>query len=133
MRVEARLVVNAAGLGAQAVARRSKVCGIKIPPCTSPRETTSVSGRAPFSHLVYPMPTAGGLGVHATLDLGGRGRFGPDVEWVETLDYEPEPRARSVLRRDPHYWPGLPDDALQPGYAGSGRRSPARADRPPIS
>ncbi|MGH8745446.1 MAG: NAD(P)/FAD-dependent oxidoreductase, partial [Burkholderiales bacterium] len=69
--------------------------------------------------LVYPVPEPGGLGVHVTLDLGGQARFGPDVEWVDTLDYRVDParseRFYAAIRR---YWPGLPDGALAPGYAG---------------
>jgi L-2-hydroxyglutarate oxidase LhgO len=75
--------------------------------------------KPPFRHLVYPLPPEGGLGVHVTLDLGGQVRFGPDVEWVDGLDYTVDPgRAQAfygVIRR---YWPGLPDGALVPAYAG---------------
>lgn len=62
----------------------------------------SCSTRAPFSHLIYPVPEPGGLGVHLTIDLGGQAKFGPDVEWVDTLDYARRPRAgRAVLSGDP--------------------------------
>ena len=80
---------------------------------------------------MYPVPEPGGLGVHLTLDLGGRARFGPDVEWVERIDYTVDPRRAerfyAAVRR---YWPGLPDGALEPGYAGirpkiSGKGTPA--------
>lgn len=120
-RVRASLLVNAAGLEAQAVAGRLR----GLPPETVPRRWMakgsyfSLAGRHPFSHLVYPVPEPGGLGVHATLDLGGQVRFGPDVEWVDHIDYRVEPargdRFYAAVRR---YWPGLPDGALQPGYAG---------------
>ena len=95
------------------------------------------SGRSPFTRLVYPLPEDGGLGVHATLDLAGRVRFGPDVEWLrdevdpDALDYAVDP-ARSAafygaIRR---YWPALPDSGLAPAYSGvrpkiSGRAEPA--------
>jgi L-2-hydroxyglutarate oxidase LhgO len=69
--------------------------------------------------LVYPVPEPGGLGVHVTLDLAGQARFGPDVEWVQHIDYrvDPERAARfyAAIRR---YWPSLRDGALAPGYAG---------------
>ena len=87
--------------------------------------------RAPFSRLVYPVPERGGLGVHVTLDLGGRARFGPDVEWVDRIEYTVDPRRAegfyAAIRR---YWPGLPDGALDPDFAGirpkiSGKDAPA--------
>jgi L-2-hydroxyglutarate oxidase LhgO len=78
-----------------------------------------LQGRSPFSHLIYPVPVAGGLGVHLTVDLGGQARFGPDVEWVDTLDYSVDPRrADSFYAAVRRYWPGLKDGALLPGYAG---------------
>jgi len=78
-----------------------------------------LSGRSPFTHLVYPVPVPGGLGTHVTLDLSGRARFGPDVEWVDRVDYAfDESRADSFYRSVRQYWPGLPDGALQPGYTG---------------
>ncbi|MGN7958280.1 NAD(P)/FAD-dependent oxidoreductase [Agrobacterium tumefaciens] len=74
---------------------------------------------APFSRLIYPVPVSGGLGVHLTLDLTGQARFGPDVEWIDEISYEVDPRRSSdfygAIRR---YWPGLPDDSLQPAYSG---------------
>jgi L-2-hydroxyglutarate oxidase LhgO len=78
-----------------------------------------VSGRAPFERLIYPMPNEAGLGVHLTIDLGGQAKFGPDVEWVQALNYDVDPRrADSFYAAIRAYWPGLPDDALQPAYAG---------------
>ena len=117
----ARVVINSAGLGAQDLARRIE--GIprqSIPPSAYAKGNYYVlQGRAPFRHLIYPVPEPGGLGVHLTLDLAGQARFGPDVEWVEKLDYAVDPaRAERFYRAIRSYWPGLPDGALHPGYAG---------------
>ena len=79
----------------------------------------TLSGRSPFSRLIYPVPVPGGLGTHLTLDLGGSARFGPDVEWIEAIDYDVDPRRADLfykaIRR---YWPDLQDGQLLPGYAG---------------
>ena len=121
MRLAAGLVVNAAGLGAQALARSIGGMPIeKIPPLHFAKGNYfSLSGRSPFSRLIYPMPTPGGLGVHLTLDLAGQAKFGPDVEWVNAIDYDVDPgRARSFYAAIRTYWPDMPEGALQPGYAG---------------
>jgi L-2-hydroxyglutarate oxidase LhgO len=121
MRLKAAHVVNAAGLGAQAVARAiDGMPADEIPPLHLAKGNYfSLSIRSPFSRLVYPMPADGGLGVHLTLDLAGQARFGPDVEWVETVGYDVDPgRAQSFYPAIRTYWPGLPDGALQPAYAG---------------
>ena len=121
MHLSARAVVNAAGLTAPSLARRIE----GFPPDKAPPEFYakgnyySLIGRSPFSRLVYPVPEPGGLGVHVTIDLGGQARFGPDVEWIDRIGYEVDPRRAerfyAAIRR---YWPGLPDGALAPGYAG---------------
>jgi L-2-hydroxyglutarate oxidase LhgO len=121
MRLATGLVVNAAGLGAQALAR--SIAGMpvaKIPQLHLAKGNYfSLSGRSPFSRLIYPMPTPGGLGVHLTLDLAGQAKFGPDVEWVDAIDYDVDPRrAPSFYAAIRSYWPDLPNGALQPGYAG---------------
>jgi L-2-hydroxyglutarate oxidase LhgO len=121
MRIAADRVINAAGLGAQALAR--SIRGMppdKIPPLHLAKGNYfSLSGRSPFSRLIYPMPTPGGLGVHLTLDLGGQAKFGPDVEWIDTIDYDVDPRrAASFYAAIRTYWPDLPEGALQPAYAG---------------
>jgi L-2-hydroxyglutarate oxidase LhgO len=117
----AQTVINSAGLKAQQLSRRLQgIPPASIPPTVYAKGSYYVlQGKAPFQHLIYPVPITGGLGVHLTLDLAGQARFGPDVEWVEELDYNVDPgRAESfygVIRR---YWPGLPEGALRPGYAG---------------
>jgi len=115
------LLVNAAGLSAPALARTiDGVPRTSIPPAYFCRGVYfTLSGKTPFRHLIYPVPVPGGLGVHITLDLAGQARFGPDVEWIDGVDYAVDPRRGdafyAAIRR---YWPGLRDDALQPGYAG---------------
>lgn len=79
----------------------------------------SCKKRTRFSHLIYPVPEAAGLGVHLTLDLAGQARFGPDVEWVNKLDFQVDTfRAYGFYEEIRKYWPGLPDDALQAAYCG---------------
>ncbi|MGY0194869.1 NAD(P)/FAD-dependent oxidoreductase [Leptothrix sp. BB-4] len=124
-----RELVNATGLWAPLVSAR-----IGPRPAAAPAlpglhlckgNYVSLTGRAPFSRLIYPMPEADGLGVHLTLDLAGRARFGPDVEWLDgvedpsTIDYRVDPaRLDGLADAIRRYWPGLPDGALQPDYAG---------------
>jgi len=119
--IHCRALVNSAGLRAPSVAR--SIDG--YPTHLVPRELYakgnyySLNRKNPFKRLIYPVPEPGGLGVHVTLDLAGQARFGPDVEWVERIDYDVDPRRAerfyAAIRR---YWPGLPDGALAPGYAG---------------
>ena len=121
MRLRARTVVNSAGLGAQAVARALTGMPVdKVPPLHLAKGNYyALSGRSPFSHLIYPMPEGGGLGVHLTLDMGGQARFGPDVEWIDTLDYVVDPaRADGFAEAIRRYWPAMPEGALAPAYAG---------------
>jgi len=113
-------IINCAGLGAQALARALGVPEGLIPSLHYAKGSYfSLSGPHPFSHLIYPVRQPGGLGVHLTLDLAGCARFGPDVEWVERVEYTVDPervrRFHEAIRR---YWPGLPDGALQPAFAG---------------
>ena len=117
----ARWVVNAAGLGAIALAAGTQgLAAAHVPKAFLAKGSYfSLSGRAPFSRLIYPVPEPGGLGVHLTLDLGGQARFGPDVEWVETIDYAVDPaRAAGFHAEIRKYWPGLPDGQLAPAYSG---------------
>ena len=116
-----RCLVNAAGLQALDVARRIGGCdAARLPVARFAKGNYfSCSGPSPFTHLIYPMPNSAGLGVHATLGLDNSVRFGPDVEWVDTLDYDVVPgRADSFYAAIREYWPGLRDGALQPAYAG---------------
>jgi L-2-hydroxyglutarate oxidase LhgO len=119
--IRCRMLVNAAGLHAPALAR--SIDGIPretIPPAYFCRGVYfTLSGKTPFRRLIYPTPVPGGLGVHITLDLAGQARFGPDVEWIDGVDYAVDARRGDAfygaVRR---YWPALRDGALQPGYAG---------------
>lgn len=117
-RFAARTIVIAAGLSSCAVARSLGLPAVPADALCKGNYFT-LAGRMPFRHLVYPVPVAAGLGVHYTLDLAGRGRFGPDVEWIEREDYTVDPaRADSFYGAIRRYWPGLPDGALEPAYAG---------------
>ncbi len=121
MELQAEIVINSAGLFAPDLAR--KFAG--LPPASVPPafyckgNYYSLAGKSPFSRLIYPVPEAAGLGVHLTIDLGGQARFGPDVEWIDAIDYEVDPkRADSFYAAIRTYWPELPDGALMPGYSG---------------
>jgi L-2-hydroxyglutarate oxidase LhgO len=113
--------VNSAGLGAQALARRIEgYPPDQVPPLILAKGNYfGFAGRPVFSRLIYPTPVDGGLGVHVTLDLAGRMRFGPDVEWIDHESYTVDPRrADSFYERIRAYWPGLPDGSLVPDYCG---------------
>ena len=119
--LECRLLINAAGLAAPAVARSVDGMPIDlIPPAYLAKGNYfSCSARAPFTHLIYPVPEPGGLGVHLTLDMAGQARFGPDVEWVDAIDYAVDPaRAERFYPAIRRYWPTLPEGALMPSYSG---------------
>lgn len=116
-----RTVVNCAGLGAQAVAGCIEgMDATEIPALHLAKGNYfRLARKAPFRHLVYPLPAHGGAGVHVTLDLAGQARFGPDVEWVERIDYRvDETRLASFEAAIREYWPGLPDGAIVPDYCG---------------
>lgn len=119
--LQTRVFVNAAGLGAVAIARAIE--GFPqgaVPPFHLARGCYfALAGPAPFRRLIYPIPVAGGLGVHLTLDLGGQARFGPDVEWVREESYEVDPRRADVFYAEiRRYWPQLAEGSLVPAYAG---------------
>ena len=134
-----RRLINCAGLFAQKVARAIE----GYDPALIPKQTLAkgnyygCSGKPAFSRLIYPAPEEGGLGVHVTLDLAGRMRFGPDVEWLTEkdpakVDYRVDPkRAEKFYAAVRRYWPGLPEGAITPDYSGcrpklSGPGEPAR-------
>ncbi len=114
-------VVNAAGLGAQKIARRIEgYPPEKIPPLVLAKGNYfGFAGKPVFSRLIYPTPVDGGLGVHVTLDLAGRMRFGPDVEWIDHESYTVDPqRADTFYGRIRAYWPSVPAGSLVPDYCG---------------
>jgi L-2-hydroxyglutarate oxidase LhgO len=118
----AQTVINAAGLTAPWLAAKFEgLASGHVPRAYFAKGNYfTLAGKAPFSHLIYPVPQAAGLGVHLTLDLGGQAKFGPDVQWVDSpedwiVSTEHEPLFYQEVRK---YWTSLPDGALQPGYAG---------------
>ena len=122
-------VVNSAGLGAQALARQTEdYPAERVPRLVLARGNYfGYAGRPVFSRLIYPAPRIdGGLGTHVTLDLAGRMRFGPDVEWIDEENYNVNPaRAQSFYASIRRYWPG----AARRFIAARLCRHPAEADR----
>ena len=121
MALRCALVVNAAGLhGPGLAARIEGMPADRVPTAYYAKGNYfTLTGRSPFSRLVYPVPVPGGLGVHLTIDLGGQAKFGPDVQWVDAIEYGVDPaRADGFYGAVRRYWPGLKNGALQPGYAG---------------
>jgi L-2-hydroxyglutarate oxidase LhgO len=124
--ISCRRLVNSAGLGAHTVARMIEGYRADLTPklVLAKGNYFGCAGRPAFSRLIYPAPVEGGLGVHVTLDLAGRMRFGPDVEWLSTtnpgdVDYSVDPRrSDSFYEAVRRYWPGLPDNAITPDYSG---------------
>ncbi|WP_020592609.1 NAD(P)/FAD-dependent oxidoreductase [Kiloniella laminariae] len=121
MVLSAKTVINAAGLGAMALAQKLEGLPEQFVPelYYAKGNYFSLPGKPPFQHLIYPVPEQAGLGVHVTLDLEGQVRFGPDVEWVKELDYPVNPsRSAPFYAAIRRYWPDLPDDVLVPDYSG---------------
>ncbi|MGB0507261.1 MAG: NAD(P)/FAD-dependent oxidoreductase [Pikeienuella sp.] len=119
MKLAAKEVINAAGLNAPDLAKAF------LPEAHVPQSWMArgcyfkLMGRAPFDRLIYPVPAPGGLGVHLTLDHGGQVRFGPDVEWIDEVDYTVDPKRGDAFYAEVRkYWPDLPDGALSADYAG---------------
>ncbi len=121
MSLVADTVINSGGLWAQSIAATIRgVPAESVPPtyyCKGNYYT--LSGKPPFQRPIYPVPEKAGLGVHVTVDLGGQVRFGPDVEWVDSIDYDVDPaRADKFYAAVRKYYPALEDGAIQPGYSG---------------
>ena len=119
--LECAMVINAAGLGSWEVARGIDALDpAHIPPRHLAKGSYfSYSGKVPFNRLIYPLPVAGGLGTHLTLDMAGQARFGPDVEWVKEEDYRVDPaRHGQFLAAARQIWPDIDPDRLSPGYSG---------------
>jgi L-2-hydroxyglutarate oxidase LhgO len=119
--VRCAVLVNCAGLGGVELARNTVGLDRRWVPdaylCKG--SYFGVTGQVPFRHLIYPVPEAAGLGVHLTLDLAGVARFGPDTQWIDSIDYDVDPgRAVAFDEAIRRYWPGLPHGVLRPGYAG---------------
>ncbi len=117
----AQSLINCAGHGAHDVA--AKIMGFahkKLPPRYFAKGNyCSVSGKSPFTHLIYPVPVAGALGVHATLDLDGAVRLGPDIQWVDAVDYSMTSELPKIFASAVQsYWPGVMNRALRPSYCG---------------
>ena len=120
------LLVNAASLHACALARRFEGLDGRFVPREwfAKGNYYALSGRSPFTRLIYPAPADAHLGTHLTLDLGGQARFGPDIEWLDIaepgqIDYQVDPaRAEGFYAEVRRYWPGLADGALAPSYSG---------------
>lgn len=127
--VECDYFVNATGMFAANLLDKVVATGLKrpssVPVPTVPDQFAKGTyfklspKNRPFSHLVYPIPEVGGLGVHATVDLGGNVRFGPDVQWIDTIDYQPDPsKAETFAERIRAYWPDARAEMLEADYCG---------------
>jgi L-2-hydroxyglutarate oxidase LhgO len=120
--LQTSLLINAAGLHAQSLARLfTGLAAAHVPPSHYAKGNYfTLAGRSPFDRLIYPVPEAAGLGVHLTLDLGGQAKFGPDVEWVNSADdlVVDAARGEAFYAEVRKYWPGLKEGALTAGYAG---------------
>lgn len=115
------ILINAAGLHAPLLAKKFNGLNPSFVPSAyyCKGNYFTLSGKAPFSHLIYPMPNESGLGVHLTLDLGGQAKFGPDTQWIDSEDYSLDiSRSENFYQAVRQYWRDLPDGALQPGYTG---------------
>ena len=119
-RFECVTLINSAGLGAVELMSDALCLADNAPTMHLAKgHYFSYQGKSPFGHLIYPLPSGGGLGIHATNDLAGAARFGPDVTWVDSLDYEfDESRKADFVAAIKNYFPDLDADRLIPGYTG---------------
>jgi len=120
-RLTTPILVNAAGLGAQALAQTIEALDpTLVPPLFLAKGCYfSYAGKVPFSRLIYPVPGPASLGTHFTLDLGGQARFGPDIHWVDEIDYTVDPALKpAFLAAARRLWPDAEEERLQPAYAG---------------
>ncbi|MBU3637936.1 NAD(P)/FAD-dependent oxidoreductase [Polynucleobacter sp. es-MAR-4] len=126
MTIQTKLLINCAGLSAPALAQKIEGLSKDLIPKAyfAKGNYFSLSGKSPFSHLIYPIPEPGGLGVHLTLDMGGQAKFGPDVEWLDIeeesqINYTVDPkRGEGFYAAVRQYWPDLKDGSLQADYSG---------------
>ena len=119
--LNAKKVINAAGLDAALLLAKFKNFPITCIPTQFYCKGTyfSLNRASPFKHLIYPVPNQAGLGVHVTLDLGGQAKFGPDTEWVDSINYDvDESRSSYFLESIRKYWPDLEASWLEPDYTG---------------
>lgn len=119
--LESDILINAAGLSSCAVAHQIRGLSTAVIPIPHYAKGSyfSYSGAVPFSHLIYPIPEPGGLGIHLTLDLAGQARFGPDVEWIDHLDYQVDnEKSTKFCTHIRSYWPSVRPECLTAGYAG---------------
>jgi len=117
----ASTVINAAGLGAVALAAACQgIDGMTLPAVHLAKGNYfEYRGTNPFGTLIYPLPADGGLGIHATFDLAGRLRFGPDVEWIDRIDYTIDAGRRAQFGEAIRsYWPTIDEARLEPAYSG---------------
>lgn len=114
------LLINSGGLHAPTIATSLGVSNSFIPPCYFAKgHYYDLNQQAPFKHLIYPVANNAGLGIHGTLNLGGQMRFGPDVKWIEQIDYKFDPTTKGeFVRAIKRYYPDLDEQALQPSYTG---------------
>jgi L-2-hydroxyglutarate oxidase LhgO len=119
--VDCQTLINAGGLHAHQIASAIKAMPLELIPkqYLAKGSYFTLAGGAPFERLIYPLPTRASLGLHYSIDMGGQARFGPDVEWVDTIDYQVNAKRAAAFEKSiRHYFRGLPSGALQPGYAG---------------
>ncbi|MCB1378084.1 MAG: NAD(P)/FAD-dependent oxidoreductase [Alphaproteobacteria bacterium] len=119
--ITSRYLINCAGHGAHAAA--AAIAGFPtraLPPRFLAKGSyCSLPGKSPFKHLIYPVPVSGALGIHATLDLAGAVRFGPNIEWIDRFDYAlPDHLEVAFAAAVKSYWPGVSDHVLSPSYCG---------------